>query len=238
MRDMCTVSFTISFDPPVVPRRSRGAVMHSGRSTARMVATLSLTAPFSLGRTALQFLGVEHYGVAVASISIHQSVRLTRDDRLNAATATAASDTDRCDQAHARDLPDSPPGEPPRPREAPRAEATAGLSDDARGRAHHRSHAHLTGQHCHAYSLDDEQVGSNLGQSRFSACFSCERVRQGCQDRGKIARTVRNQWSRRSVVGLNIIPECVRLVNRRHIHGALSAALCRHSVGRLPDQLH
>ena len=90
-------------------------------------------------------------------------------------------------------------------------------------------------------SLDDEQVGSNIGRSRFSARFSCERVirvRQGCQDRGKIARTVRNQWSRMSVVGLFIIPECVRLVTRCHIHGALSAALCRHSVGRLPDQLH
>ena len=81
-------------------------------------------------------------------------------------------------------------------------------------------------------SLDDEQVGSNIGQSRFSARFSCKRVRQGYQDRGKIARTVSNQWSRMSVVGLNIIPECVSLVNRRHIHGALSAALCRHSVGK------
>ena len=87
-------------------------------------------------------------------------------------------------------------------------------------------------------SLDEVQVGSNTGRSRFSARVSCERVRQGCQERGKIARTVSNQWSRMSVVSLISTPECVRLATRRHIHGSLSAALCRHSVGRLPDQLH
>eukprot|EP00966_Prymnesium_polylepis_P252413 5835586-Prymnesium_polylepis.1 len=40
-----------------------------------------------------------------------------------------------------------------------------------------------------------------------------------------MAHTVSNQWSRMRVVSLCIIPECVRLVARRHIHGALGCAL-------------
>ena len=59
-------------------------------------------------------------------------------------------------------------------------------------------------------SLDDEQVGSNTGRSRFSARFSCERVRQGCQDRGKPARIVSSQRPRMSVLGPCTIHECVR----------------------------
>eukprot|EP00966_Prymnesium_polylepis_P226097 5229959-Prymnesium_polylepis.1 len=90
-------------------------------------------------------------------------------------------------QAHARGLPDLPPGEPPRPREATRAGSDRGPE---RRRTRPRLSPFARTLHWPSLpgvspnSLDEEQVGSNADRSRFSARFSCERVRQGCQDRG------------------------------------------------------